>query len=429
MDINGLVDLDGGFMARDVYFDDALYRLELERVFARCWLVVGHESQIPRPNDFVTQYMAEDPVLLTRDPTGRVRVFLNSCTHRGMKICREETGNAKAFECPYHGWTFDTAGKLVAVPYEQDVYGTDFDREPRALFEAPRVGTCAGFVFACWDTQVVPLNTYLGDLRWYLELMAARQLGRLEVLSGQQRYKVAGNWKVAAENFAGDNYHTTHTHASAFITGALPPIIGGGPDYTVAFPYGHGTQLLPAPGTKYPSERAYAETLGAEAVEYLEALRAKQKEQVSKIQADVFALGVSNIFPNFSFNDFSAFHSSTLIWWHPRGANAMEVWQSIALDSQAPRAIRDQVLHMATGEQAVSGFFGQDDVENIEQVTAASRGVASRRLPFDYTMGLTTPALTNIPLPGQIYPSITEQNQRNFYAYWSACMQGGRSHG
>lgn len=428
MDISRLVELERGFIARDVYFDEALYRFELERVFGKCWLVVGHESQLPRPNDFLTQYMGEDPVLLTRDPRGSIRVFLNSCTHRGMKVCREESGNAHAFECPYHGWTFDTAGQLAAVPHQQDVYGVGFDRAPRSLFEAPRVEACAGFIFACWDRDVVPLHTYLGDLRWYLELMAARQLGQLEVLPGQQRYKVAGNWKVAAENFAGDNYHTMHTHASAFITGALPPIIDAGPHYTVGFPYGHGSQLLPSPGTKYSSERAYAETLGSEAVEYLEALRAKLRGAVSELQADVFALGVSNIFPNFSFNDFSVFHASTLIWWHPRGANAMEVWQSISLDSQAPPAIRDHVLRMATSEQAVSGFFGQDDVENIEQVTAASRGVASRSVPFDYTMGLTTPALTAIPLPGQIYPSITEHNQRNFYAYWSTCMQRGNRH-
>lgn len=428
MDISRLIDLEKGFIARDVYFDEALYRLELERVFARCWLLVAHESQVPGANDFLTQYMGEDPVLVTRDPRGNIRVFLNSCTHRGMKVCREETGNAHAFECPYHGWTFDTAGQLAAVPHQQDVYGTGFDRAPRSLFEAPRVESCAGFIFACWDRDAVPLRTYLGDLRWYLELMAARQLGQLEVLPGQQRYKVAGNWKVAAENFAGDNYHTMHTHASAFITGALPPIIDSGPHYTVGFPYGHGSQLLPSPGTKYASERAYAETLGSEAVAYLEALRAKLRGEVSELQADVFALGVSNIFPNFSFNDFSVFHASTLIWWHPRGANAMEVWQSISLDSQAPRAIRDHVLQLATSEQAVSGFFGQDDVENIEQVTAASRGVASRMVPFDYTMGLTTPALSGIPLPGQIYPSITEHNQRNFYAYWLTCMQRGNGH-
>lgn len=429
MERKPLVDLERGFIQRDVYFDHEVYRRELEQVFGRSWLVVGHESQVQKPNDFVTQYMGEDPVLLIRDPAGRLRVFLNSCTHRGMKVCREESGNAKAFECPYHGWTFDSAGRLAAVPYEREAYGPDFDRAPRALFEAPRIATCSGFVFACWDADVVPLETWLGELRWYLELMEARQLGRLEVLPGQQRYRVAGNWKVAAENFAGDNYHTTHTHASAFLTGALPPIVGGGVDYTVALPYGHGTQLVPAPGTKLALERAYAETLGREALEYVDALHAKLERDVSPAQAELFALGVSNIFPNFSFNDFSVFHASTCIWWHPRGPDAMEVWQSIAFDSEAPAAIRQQVLRMAPGEQAVSGFFGQDDVENIEQVTAASRGVAARRVPFDYTMGLATAPLEGVPLPGRVYPSITEQNQRNFYTQWLACMEGGSGRG
>jgi dibenzofuran dioxygenase subunit alpha len=428
-DPSARVDLAGGRIGRDVYFDRAIYERELEAVFGRSWLVVAHESQLRRPNDFVTQYMGEDPVLVTRDPAGRIRVFLNSCTHRGMKICREESGNAKTFECPYHGWGFDTAGRLVAVPYEPLAYGAGFERDARALHEAPRVDTCAGFVFASWDPYAVPLATWLGELRWYLELMAARQLGTLEVLPGQQRYKVAGNWKVAAENFAGDNYHTTHTHASALITGALPPIAGGGVDYTVSFPFGHGTQIVPAPGSKYPQERAYAETLGADAMDYLAALREKLEREVTPLQADVFALGVSNIFPNFSFNDFSVFHASTLIWWHPRGPAAMEVWQALTFDSQAPRALRDHVLRLATGEQAVSGFFGQDDVENIEQVTAASRGVVSRRVPFDYTMGLGAGPLSGVPLPGAVYPSITEQNQRNFYAQWLACMEGAPARG
>lgn len=422
-----LVDLASGMLGRDVYFDAGVYRRELEAVFARCWLVVAHDSQLRRPNDFVTQYMGEDAVLVTRDAEGRLRVFLNSCTHRGMKVCREESGNRRTFECPYHGWGFDTAGRLVAVPYEASAYGAGFERAARGLHEAPRVETCAGFVFASWDPHAVPLRAWLGDLRWYLELMAARQLGELEVLPGQQRYKVAGNWKVAAENFAGDNYHTTHTHASAMLTGALPPIVGGGVDYTVAFAHGHGTQLLPAPGSKFPQERAYAQTLGAEAVEYLDALHDKLRREVTPLQAEVFALGVSNIFPNFSFNDFSAFHASTLIWWHPRGPGAMEVWQSLTFDSQAPRALREAVVRLATGEQAVSGFFGQDDVENIEQVTAASRGVVSRRVPFDYTMGLAGAPLRDVPLPGAVYPSITEHNQRNFYAQWLACMEGGNA--
>ncbi len=429
MQLCALVDLERGFIGRDVYFDEAVYRAELERVFAKCWLVVGHESQLAAPNDFFTQYMGEDPVLVTRDVAGQIRVFLNSCTHRGMKICREEAGNARAFECPYHGWTFDTSGRLAAVPHELAAYGANFQRESRALIEAPKVESCAGFIFASWDTDVVPLRTYLGDLRWYLELMAARQLGRLEVLPGQQRYKVAGNWKVAAENFAGDNYHTTHTHASAIITGALPPILGTGPDHTVSFPYGHGTQLIPDPGTKFSAELAWAKTLGPEAVEYLEALRSKLVRVGTEAQSELFGLGVSNIFPHFSFNDFSVFHASTLIWWHPRGANAMEVWQSLTYDSEAPRALREYVLELATGEQAVAGFFGQDDVENIEQVTAASRGVVSRRAPFDYTMGLGTPPRTDSRLPGQVYPSITEQNQRNFYSYWLSCMNGDAGRG
>jgi nitrite reductase/ring-hydroxylating ferredoxin subunit len=112
----GLVDLEKGRISREIFVDEAIYAQEQERLFARAWLFVGHESQIPNPGDFFVSCMGEESVILCRDRAGQIHVFLNSCRHRGMKACRYDEGNTPVFTCPYHGWSYGTDGKLVGVP-------------------------------------------------------------------------------------------------------------------------------------------------------------------------------------------------------------------------------------------------------------------------------------------------------------------------
>ena len=81
--MKGLVDTAQGLLDRQIFFSQEIYQQELERIFARCWLYLGDESQIPHPNDFISTYMGEDPILLCRSPDGRIRAFLNMCRHRG----------------------------------------------------------------------------------------------------------------------------------------------------------------------------------------------------------------------------------------------------------------------------------------------------------------------------------------------------------
>src|SRR5947209_20468323 len=83
----GLVDLQTGQVSREIFVNDEIYAQEQERIFARSWLFVGHESQIPNSGDFFVSRMGEESVILCRDRAGKVNVFLNSCRHRGMKVC------------------------------------------------------------------------------------------------------------------------------------------------------------------------------------------------------------------------------------------------------------------------------------------------------------------------------------------------------
>src|SRR5262245_19458466 len=102
-DVSGLVDSANGLVAKEIYENEEVYQQELERIFARCWLYLAHESQIPNRADFVSAYMGEDPVLVMRDSSGKIGAFLNVCRHRGVLLCVADCGNAASFTCPYHG--------------------------------------------------------------------------------------------------------------------------------------------------------------------------------------------------------------------------------------------------------------------------------------------------------------------------------------
>src|SRR4051794_1741218 len=88
--LGDMIDLESRSISARLYSDPELYQLELERIFARTWIAVAHESEIQRPGDYVTRYIGEDPVIVARDRSGGVNVMLNSCSHRGMTVCRAE---------------------------------------------------------------------------------------------------------------------------------------------------------------------------------------------------------------------------------------------------------------------------------------------------------------------------------------------------
>src|SRR5258708_10072604 len=132
----GLVDMAAGQISREIFVNERIYREELERLFARAWLFVGHESQIPDRGDYFVSGMGEESVILCRDRAGKVHVFLNSCRHRGMKVCRYDEGNTPVFTCPYHGWSYGTDGRLVGVPYFKEAYHGTLDRSQWGLVEA-----------------------------------------------------------------------------------------------------------------------------------------------------------------------------------------------------------------------------------------------------------------------------------------------------
>ena len=144
-------DQDAGLFRvnRRAFTDPECLADERRRVFDKCWIYVGHESEVPHAGDYRSRNVAGRPMILVRGDDRVVRVLLNTCTHRGSLVCRQKSGNAKTFQCPYHAWTYNSRGQLVGVPGE-DSYSEAFKREDMALAApAPRrlaaaVGKCRG---------------------------------------------------------------------------------------------------------------------------------------------------------------------------------------------------------------------------------------------------------------------------------------------
>src|SRR5215475_6040347 len=163
-DFHQLVDWNAGLVDRKIFSDEEIYQLELERIFARTWNFMCHESQIPNAGDFFLNYIGEDRVIVVRDKEGGIQVLLNTCRHRGNAVCRAEEGHATSFMCTYHGWTYDLQGKLVGVPGFKDYYHEDLNREEWGLVHAAQVDSYKGFVFATLDPEAPSLDEFLGDV-------------------------------------------------------------------------------------------------------------------------------------------------------------------------------------------------------------------------------------------------------------------------
>ena len=198
---------------RAALVDPAIFAAEKERIFERCWLYVGHESEVRAPGDFCTRTVCGRPLIFCRDSQNQLRVFLNSCRHRGTVVCREPSGNAPRYTCFYHGWTYDRDGRLYAVP-GQSAYPPSFDRAKLGLMEPPRVEGYRGFVFLNFDANAVSLLEYLGAAREYIDLVLDQSpSGRMEILHGTQEYDIRANWKLLVEN-SFDDYHLLTTHST-----------------------------------------------------------------------------------------------------------------------------------------------------------------------------------------------------------------------
>lgn len=392
-----------------IFRDRAVYDLELEAVFSKVWGFVCHESEVPEPGDYVTRYIGEDPVIVSRGEEGQVRVFLNACTHRGMRIARSDMGNSSHFRCPYHGFTFTNSGALTGVPFAKDAYAEGLDRSKLALIQA-RVESYKGLVFATFNESAEPLDDFLGDMRWYLDLVVGR--APMEVVGPPQRWEVKINWKLGAENFMCDAYHTVYAHGSMLGLGLIPSASFAKEGYHMVLPNGHGL------GIGMPTRKPlFAPELLPEFERNLQPEQVRLLKQMRHLHANVFP-SLSILISGLGLKG-KAVSMTTLRLWRPKGPDKLEIWSWFLVEKDAPEYWKELSRQSYVLTFGPSGIFEQDDDEILSQVTANYGGSTVRRMNLNYSMGQGRTPVADFPGPGEVYEGqFTEANARTFYRYW-----------
>ena len=215
-DLERLVDDREGWFSvhRDAFRDPAVFELEMRHIFEATWNFVGLESQVPKANDFLTTTIGRSPVVVMRDAEGKLGCFVNSCRHKGAMVFHTETGNGPHHSCPYHGWTYDSGGRCIAITSQrQGCYTKAFEDAGHDLARVARFDSYRGLLFASLADDVPALDAYLGDARRAIDLVVDQGPEGIELVPGAVSFTYNANWKFQLEN-SSDTYHFIPTHAS-----------------------------------------------------------------------------------------------------------------------------------------------------------------------------------------------------------------------
>lgn len=346
------------------YTSEEVFQAEMERVYSGTWVYVAHASEIPNPGDFKTTHIGLQPVILTRGPDQQFHVMVNRCVHRGSVVCREARGNATEFQCPYHGWVYETTGKLVGVSERRDPgsYGENFN-PPEGLYRLPRVDSYRGMIFASFNANVPPLLDFLGRAKNIIDRkFNMAPTGEIAVRPRPYVSRYKGNWKFQYENLV-DPYHFMHTH-KGFVklqfkygdsTGDFGVHKGGSVKDMRAIrlrggswscKYGHAVLEKPAPSAD--------PFINGEYGEYYASLRAKHgEEDFLKIAGQ----GSTAVFPNLGM-----IHQQIRVW-RPIAPDMTEVTVYLYDLLGAPDSYNEGMLRSQERFYGPAGYGQADDVE------------------------------------------------------------------
>jgi 3-phenylpropionate/trans-cinnamate dioxygenase alpha subunit len=419
--IQALFDPATGVLDRRVLSDEAIYRLELERIFARGWNFMCHDSQLKAPGDYLVSWIGEDQVIVVRGEDGEINVLLNTCRHRGNALCRAEQGRAKSFVCSYHGWNYALDGRLLGAPGASTYYHGELDRERLGLVKA-RVESYLGFHFATLADDAPSLHDYLGEVgRTGLGMVCAH--GEVEVAPGVQKNIVGCNWKIAVDNLF-DWYHVPYSHASANTAGFVDVsrILHPKDQMVMLGEWGHA---IGGPGI--PAERqAQIDAMSDE--QRLAASRAQPEgsDRIRPHQArdlmgevGVRSNGHPNIFPNL----WITLSGMQMCLRLPRGPSRTELWWFTFVPKDAHPMLKRRIVQMATHIFGPAGLLEQDDGDNWSQATRSARGVASRQVGQFIGMGLGHGETADAGGGARYVEGlVSEHGQRWLYRAWTEWM-------
>jgi len=216
-------------LPKEIFSDPAIYEEELQRIFyGEFWHPVAHRAELSTPHAFKRAWLGETPLIVKRDGEDNIRVFVNSCAHRGALLEMREFGEATEFECPYHRWLFDEQGNFCGAPGSKE-FRPDFCKKDYAL-RSLRVEEHCGLIFVTMSPDTRSLKEFLGPAAQMLT-DAMLDDGKLELL-GYQRVIYQANWKIYIDN---DPYHAPLLHTAFHLLGWQ----GSAGELVISEPEGH----------------------------------------------------------------------------------------------------------------------------------------------------------------------------------------------
>jgi p-cumate 2,3-dioxygenase alpha subunit len=415
---------------RDAYRSAEIFQKEKELIFSKCWLYIGHVSELVAKGDFVARTVGGGDLIFMRGRTGEISAFFNSCTHRGTRICREKRGSAKTFACPYHGWVYNTDGKLVSMNAAKG-FAEDINADGALnLRRVPRLEEYRGFYFVNYNPAAISLVDYLAGATEFLDSMCDQTEAGLVVLPGEHSYSINANFKYLCEN-SYDGYHLLPVHVSylEFLDDRLKASGDQGAVNFIANLFnkqGRGRGLGNGHGALeswVPTGRPVASWIppwGPEVKKEIEAKRAWLEQQFGKERADFISDVQKNlvIFPNLVINDNVGMIIRTI---EPVSATSMRV-NSWALgppdESAALRAIR---LDNFVSFLGPSGFGSADDIEMLE---LCQRGIEHSPVEWnELSKGMNGTEDSRVEVCG---PD-DEGHMRAYWTQWDRMMRGAET--
>lgn len=391
-----------------LYRDPAIFEAELDRIWNRVWVYLGHDSELPKPGDYVRRAIGREPLLLVRGDDNRCRVFFNRCRHRASMVCNLDRGHARALSCPYHGWTYGTDGRLVARSFDE-AYPPEPPAGDFGLTPIPRVAVYRGLIFGSLATDGPSLETHLGVAREYLDLILDRSpTGEVDLGGGVHKMRYRGNWKMLPENSLEGAYHGHFIHQFAFAmadkrSGRVRASAHA--DSVRYLPGGHmvedfRTTTFTKPPARTPDHEAYWSALVAAHGE------ARVREVMSGRTPMVY------IFPNLMYIQT---HFRRL---QPVSVDETFVYYQPALLKGAPPAINREVLRHHESYFGPAGFLASDDLEVMERSQVALQSTGDDWLYLGRGVAREKP-MNN----GVIAGNTMDENQlRGFWRHYAETM-------
>lgn len=423
-------------MPVQIFGNEEVFREELKRIFARTWMFLGHESEIPNPGDFVVRRIGIDPVIVVRGDDNQVRVLSNYCRHRATEICQMDQGNATNFTCPYHGWIYKNTGEWQSAPKVTRAY-RELDPKAWGLFEAPHVDTLHGLIYASLAPDAEPLRDFLGDCVWYLDLIFGLHPDGMRVAGPPTRWRMRCDWKAGPDNFVGDNYHVDTTHYAMDVVGIMPnskKMVDHVYQYDVSDGFsftGHNFREWFGPAFSTPW--GYPQDL----VDQFD-LSKLDEGQRSVLEKSTLVTG--NMWPNLSYIRFLGSPDPTttppstytqLRQFQPVAPGVMELWVwQFAWNCEDPEYTKAQ-LAAGTNSFSSAGLFEMDDTIVWEGFSRAGSSVfpaMTDDMALNFQLGFQGMS-DNPPDPEWKGPGIArmtgigESGHRNFYRRWIKDMR------